>query len=321
MLLVDCLHHLRHTKLIRGALTSGSNSEHTFLRTVRKMKNKITGVVGATGKTGIRVLAQLLQLGYSTRGLSRGVSGNNHRTFDWSDRSTWRLALEGLHSVYVTYFPDLAVPGAEDDIRAFVELAKICKIKHIVLLSGRGEEGAQRAEEVVKLSGLDWNIVRASWFMQNFSESFMHEGLRAGELILPEPKATEPFIDVHDIADVVVAALTKHELRNQLLEITGPELLSFVDCVNTISLVSGREIGFTTLPVDSYLAVARADGLPDDIAWLINELFVNVLDGRNESTTDTVERVLGRPARRFDRYVKAVAGSGVWAEQKRLIES
>lgn len=285
------------------------------------MNNQIIGVVGATGKTGVRVLNQLQKLGYSTRGLSRGVSGNNHCTFDWSDRSTWIAALEGIDSVYVTYFPDLAVPSAEDDIRAFVETAKASEIKHIVLLSGRGEEGAQRAEDVVRSSGLAWNIVRASWFMQNFSESFMHDGLKAGELILPEPKATEPFIDVDDIADVAVAALTRNKLRNQLLEITGPELLSFIDCVETIAHVSGREIGFTTLPVDTYLAAARADGLPDDIAWLINELFVNVLDGRNESTTDTVERVLGKPARRFENYVMSVASTGIWDEEKQLMES
>ena len=168
------------------------------------MKSEIIGVVGATGKTGMRVLNQLEQLGHSTRGLSRGATGGNNCTFDWTDKSTWKAALEGLHSVYVTYFPDLAVPSAEDDIRAFVDLAKACAIKHIVLLSGRGEEGAQRAEEIVVHSGLDWNIVRASWFMQNFSESFMHDGLKAGELVLPEPKATEPFIDVDDIRSGVL---------------------------------------------------------------------------------------------------------------------
>ena len=276
------------------------------------MKNEIIGIVGATGKTGIRVLNQLQHLGYATRGLSRGVSGDNNCTFDWTDRSTWKAALVGLHSVYVTYFPDLAVPSAEDDIRAFVDLAKACEIKHIVLLSGRGEEGAQRAEEVVISSGLEWNIVRASWFMQNFSESFMHDGLKAGELVLPEPRATEPFIDVDDIAEVAVAALTRHELRNQLLEITGPELLSFIDCVKTIAGESGRDIGFTTLPVETYLAAASTDGLPDDIAWLINELFVNVLDGRNESTMDTVERLLGRPPRRFREYVASTVRTGVW---------
>lgn len=285
------------------------------------MKNEIIGVVGATGKTGIRVLNQLQQLGYATRGLSRGVTGDNNCTFDWTDRSTWQAALEGLQSVYVTYFPDLAVPTAEDDIRAFVDSAKACKIKHIVLLSGRGEEGAQRAEEVVISSGLEWNIIRASWFMQNFSESFMHDGLKSGELVLPVPRATEPFIDVDDIAEVAVAALTRHDLRNQLLEITGPELLSFIDCVETIASASGRDIGFTTLPVETYLAAARADGLPDDIAWLINELFVNVLDGRNESVTSTVERVLGRSARRFSSYVQAAAIRGVWEEENHLIES
>lgn len=284
------------------------------------MKNDIIGVVGATGKTGIRVINQLQHLGYATRGLSRSATDDNNCTFDWTDKSTWKAALEGLHSVYVTYFPDLAVPSAEDDIRAFVDLAKACAIKHIVLLSGRGEEGAQRAEEVVIYSGLDWNIVRASWFMQNFSESFMHDGLKAGELVLPEPRATEPFIDVDDIAEVAVAALTRHELRNQLLEITGPELLSFIDCVETIASASDRDIGFTTLPVETYLAAARTDGLPDDIAWLINELFVNVLDGRNESVTDTVEKVLGRPARRFSSYVKAAASEGIWAEEKDLIK-
>ena len=144
----------------------------------------------------------------------------------------------------------------------------------------------------------------------------MHDGLKAGELVLPVPRATEPFIDVDDIAEVAVAALTRHELRNQLLEITGPELLSFIDCVETIATTIGRDIRFTTLPVETYLEAARNDGLPDDIAWLINELFVNVLDGRNESVTDTVEKVLGRPARGFFSYVKAAASKGIWAEEK-----
>jgi uncharacterized protein YbjT (DUF2867 family) len=162
-------------------------------------------------------------------------------------------------------------------------------------------------------SGLTWNVVRASWFMQNFNESFMLEGLQAGELVLPQPHATEPFIDVDDIADVAVAALTRPDFHNQLLEVTGPELMSFDDCVHAIGQASGRDMRFTPVPVDAYLAAAKADGLPDDIAWLINELFVNVLDGRNESVTHTVERVLGRPARSFRDYVEGMAPTGVWS--------
>lgn len=266
-------------------------------------------IVGATGKTGARVLSQLQELGYSTRGLSR----NSEYYFDWQDRASWEKSLQGVSTAYVTYYPDLAIPQAESDIRAFVDLAISLGLKHIVLLSGRGEEGAQRAEDVVKTSGLDWNIVRASWFMQNFSESFMLDGLKAGELVLPEPRAEEPFIDVDDIADVAVAALTRKELRNQLLEITGPELISFNSAVQAIAKASNRNIGFQTAPIEAYLAGAKAEGLPEDIAWLINELFVNVLDGRNENTTDTIESLLGRPARTFQHYVDTTALTGRWA--------
>ncbi len=273
------------------------------------MKNNTIAIVGATGKTGARVLNQLAAQGYVTRGLSR----HTEPVFDWANRDSWHSALEGVHSAYVTYYPDLAIPQAESDIRAFVELAKASGLKHIVLLSGRGEEGAQRAEDVIINSGIAWNIVRASWFMQNFSESFMLDGLKAGQLVLPEPKAKEPFIDVDDIADIAVAALTREDLRNQVLEITGPELLSFDHCVQAIAEASKRPIGFQTAPIDAYLAAAKADGLPEDIAWLINELFVNVLDGRNESTTNTIEKVLGRPARSFQHYVETTLPSGVWS--------
>jgi len=275
-----------------------------------KLSPELYAVFGSSGKTGSRVLNQLIALGYSTRSLSR----QSDIPFDWADRSSWQPALEGVHTAYVTYYPDLAVPQAESDIKHFITIAKQTGLEHIVLLSGRGEEGAQRAENAVKESGIEWNIVRASWFMQNFSESFMLDGINSGMLVLPEPKANEPFIDVDDIADVAVAALTQSHLRNQLLEITGPELLDFEHCVAEIAQATQRNIGFQTAPVDAYLAGAKAEGLPDDLAWLINELFVNVLDGRNESTTSTVERVLGRPARSFKDYVKHTQNSGVWAE-------
>lgn len=272
------------------------------------MTSEVIAVVGATGKTGSRVLAKLGEMGLEARGLSR----SSPIPFDWADRSTWAAALQGVRAAYVTYFPDLAVPAAETDVRAFVAEAKQQGVAHLVLMSGRGEAGARRAEQVLESSGLDWNVVRASWFMQNFSESFMLQGLQAGELVLPRPNAREPFIDVDDLASVAVAALTNPALKNQVLEVTGPELLSFEECVHAIAAASGREIRFTPLPVEAYLDGARAQGMADDMAWLINELFVNILDGRNESTTQTVEEVLGRPARRFRDYVTDVVPTGVW---------
>ncbi len=272
------------------------------------MKTATIGIIGATGKTGGRVKARLEHLGYTPRALSRQAMPG----FDWDKPQDWAAALEGLGSVYVTYQPDLAVPRAEKDIEQLVAVAKEAGIKHMVLLSGRGEEGAQKAEKVVINSGLDWNIVRAGWFMQNFSESFMLDGILARQLVLPEPKAKEPFIDVDDIADVVIAALTRDELQNNEFEITGPEILSFEDCVRIIGKAIGEPIQFQPIPVEDYLSAATAAGMPEDIAWLIRELFTAVLDGTNEWTTNTIEEVLGRPARTFEDYVKSTAESGVW---------
>ena len=273
------------------------------------MKDDVIAVVGATGKTGSRVLKRLKALGYQTRALSR----DSEHPFDWVDRDTWKPALSGVKQAYVTYYPDLAVPQAQKDIQAFVALATSLGVEHLVLLSGRGEEGAQQAEQVLINSALNWNIVRASWFMQNFSESFMLEGLQAGQLVLPEHSAIEPFIDVDDIAEVAVAALTQDALRNQLFEVTGPELLSFSECVSTIAQATQQDIQFLTVPIQAYLEQAQLQGMTKDMAWLINELFVNVLDGRNQSTTQTVQNILNRPAKPFESFVSEVKQTGIWS--------
>ena len=271
-------------------------------------QTSLYGVIGASGKTGRRVQSLLNSLGYNVRGLSR----QSVPSFNWDASDNWEAAFQGITSLYITYQPDLAIPRAEADIRQLIKAAKVAGIQHLVLLSGRGEDGAERAEQEVMRSGLEWNVVRASWFMQNFSESFMLEGVLAREMVLPYAKADEPFIDVADIADVAVAALTNPDLRNQLFEITGAELLSFEHCVALISSAIGEHISYQPIHVDDYIAYAKQHGMSDDVAWLMNELFTNVLDGSNSFTTNTVKNVLGREPKRFKDYVEEVAAVNVW---------
>ncbi len=274
------------------------------------MTNKTIAVIGATGKTGRRVVDALNHLNIVTRPLSRQSSP----AFDWAKPQNWQEALQSVDSIYITYHPDLALPHAKDDIAHLITAAKAQGVKHLVLLSGRGEEGAQLAEQQVIHSGLNWNIVRASWFMQNFSESFMLDGILNGELVLPHPKATEPFIDIDDIAEVAVAALTKPALANQLFEVTGPELLSFAQCIELLSLRLNRPVKLTTIALDDYIAAAQQQpNLPAGFDWLIHELFSEVLDGRNEYTTNTIAEVLGRPATSFQQYLDKNVNTGVWA--------
>ena len=265
-------------------------------------------IIGKNGKTGSRVNQRLQALGYATRPVSRST----YPAFDWENPATWRTAIEGTDTAYVTYQPDLAVPGAAATIKAFVRVASEAGMKHIVLLSGRGEKGAERAEDILKASGLAWNIVRASWFCQNFSESFMREGILAGELVLPAGDTVEPFIDADDIADVAVAALTEPRHRNKLFEVTGPRALTFANCIQEMSEALGRPLKFTTVPIDAYINALHEQGVPEDLQWLLRELFTVVFDGRNCTVMPGVEEALGRPATDFKSYVRKAIESGVW---------
>ena len=272
------------------------------------MKQPPILIIGKNGKTGSRVNRRLRALGYATRAVSRST----RPAFDWENPATWRSAIAGTDTAYVTYQPDLAVPGAEATIKAFVRIAAEAGLKHIVLLSGRGEKGAERAEEILKASGLAWNIVRASWFCQNFSESFMLEGILAGELVLPAGDTIEPFIDADDIADVVVAALTEPRHRNKLFEVTGPRALTFAQCTQEMSEALGRPLKFTTVPIDAYISALREQGVSEDLQWLLRELFTVVFDGRNCHVMPGVEEALGRPATDFRTWVQKTLESGVW---------
>ncbi len=272
------------------------------------MKTTPILIIGKNGKTGARVNQRLQNLGYATRAVSRSTTPS----FDWNNPQNWSSVLDGVKSAYVTYQPDLAVPQAEAAINEFVSVATKSGLQHIVLLSGRGEEGAERAEMILQSSGINWNIVRCSWFAQNFSESFMLQGIVDGELVLPANNTVEPFIDADDIADVVVATLTQTAAQNMLYELTGPRALNFADCVDEISQALQRPLKFTPVPIDAYIDVLKQQGVPEDMQWLLRELFTVVLDGRNSQVKDGVEQALGRPATDFKTYIQKAIESGVW---------
>ena len=265
-------------------------------------------IIGANGKTGSRVAARLQAAGIETLGVSRSTTP----AFDWADPSNWAAVLQGMTGAYLTYHPDLSVPEAEGHIRTFCTVAREVGLEHVVLLSGRGEEGAARAEQVLRGSGLAWNVVQASWFAQNFSENFMLDSVLAGELVVPAGTSPEPFIDIDDIADVAVAAFLEPGLQNRLFEVTGPEAMSFAECVREISAAAGYPVDLVELPLEDYIQALRDQDVPDYLVELLRELFSDLFDGRNAYTADGVREALGRPATEFAQYARKTAGTGVW---------
>ena len=264
-------------------------------------------VIGGTGKTGRRVVDRLTERKIPVRVGSR--SGTPR--FDWGDRETWAPAFAGVRAAYVTFYPDLAVPGSPALIGDLARVAVGAGVTHLVLLSGRGEEEAQASEAAfaaaVDGTGTAWTVVRASWFMQNFSEAFMAEGVRAGTLVLPAGAVPEPFVDCDDIADVVVAALTGEAPSGRIYEVTGPRALTFAEAAQEIAKAIGRDVTFVPVPLGAFADEMRGYGVPDEEIELLRYLFGEVLDGRNVDTTTGVREALGREPRDFAEYARTAA--------------
>jgi uncharacterized protein YbjT (DUF2867 family) len=272
-----------------------------------------TLVLGGTGKTGRRVADRL-------RGLGRPVRIGSRRAdppFDWDDRSTWPAVLRDVASAYVSYYPDLTFPGAVDAVGELARMAAGSGVERIVLLSGRGEEEARRAEEAVRDAATGWTIIRASWFAQNFSEHFLLQSVLDGVIALPAGDVAEPFVDVDDIADVAAAALTDDGHSGQIYEVTGPRLLRFADVAAELTRATGRDVQYVAVTPAEYVAAAAAQGVPAEEVGPLAELFARVLDGRNAHLGDGVERALGRPPRDFADYARAAAATGVWDNEAR----
>jgi uncharacterized protein YbjT (DUF2867 family) len=265
-------------------------------------------VLGSTGKTGRRIAERLAAHDLPVRHGSRTATP----PFDWDSPFTWAPALEGVSAVYICYYPDLSVAGATNAIQSFTDLAVRSGVRRLVLLSGRGEPEAQRCEDIVRRSGVEWTLLRASWFAQNFSEAHFLDPIREGELALPVANIGEPFVDADDIADIAVAALAQVGHAGQLYELTGPRLWTFAEAVAHIAQACGRPIRFTSIPMADYAAALHDAQLPAQLVDLIRYLFTEVLDGRNACVKDGVFRALGRAPRDFSDYVRDTAATGIW---------
>lgn len=266
-------------------------------------------VIGGTGKTGRRVVEQLKKKGIEPRIGSRNASPS----FDWDNKDTWVSSLEGVEKMYVTYYPDLAVPGAKEAVESLTYLAKELGVKKMVLLSGKGETEAEACENIVINSGIDHTIVRASWFNQNWSESFFLDSIISGEVALPMADVLIPFVDANDIAEVAAKVLLDDSYNGEIIEVTGPELITFREIVNIIAKTSNKKLNFYDITLKQYIDGMRQMEVPNNVVWLIEYLFLHVLTNpKNQLIVHDVEKILGRKAKSFLQYAEETAKTGVW---------
>ncbi|MEU6129263.1 NAD(P)H-binding protein [Saccharopolyspora sp. NPDC047091] len=271
-----------------------------------------TLVLGATGKTGRRIVPRLRLRGVPVRAASRSSATR----FDWHDPAGWDAVLRGVDAVY------LVAPREPGPAHDFVARAAAAGVRRLVLLSGRGADrwgesdfgrDMRSAEDAVRGSALEWTVLRASNFAQNFDEEVFLPALLAGELALPAGPVPEPFIDVEDVADAATAVLTepgRHAGRTY--ELSGPRAITFGEVVDLISRATGRSITYRRTAPAAYEAALIAEGVPAADAHDVVAMFELMADGLIAETTGELAALLGRAPRTFEDYVVRAAAAGAW---------
>ncbi|CAM5348330.1 NmrA family NAD(P)-binding protein [Streptomyces pilosus] len=273
----------------------------------KRTKDTTLVVTGASGRTGSRVARAAEAAGTTVRAASRATG------FDWTDRSTWERALRGADAAYLAHPVDVGAPGTAEAVGELARMAVGLGVRRLVLLSARGEDRALPTEEALRASGAEWTVVRAAWFAQNFSEGPLADELRRGELVFPAGEVAEPFVDVRDIAEVVVAAVRDGErYAGRTLTVTGPRLLTWREAVAEIAAATGRTLTYRPVPAHDYGEALVGFGVPAEEAAFLTGLFGTLLDGRNAHLEDGVRQVLGREPRDFSAFVAEEAAAGVW---------
>ena len=274
-------------------------------------------VLGATGKTGRRLVPRLRAAGATVRAAARG----GEVKFDWTEPATWPDALAGAGALY------LIAPDDPTPLAAFVEQVVEAGVRRVVLLSGRGMDatgngvpdvtrvfpGMAAAERLVRGSGLAWTIIRPNNFAQNFDEDLWQAPLRAGRLALPIGDVPEPFIDAEDVADVAAALLTRDGHEGRSYELSGPRGLTYPAATGIIARAAGRAIEYVELTPRQYRDELLAQGYPPPAVHALDGMFAAHRAGLLADPADGVRQVLGRDPVDFEEYVGRAARSGAWS--------
>lgn len=272
-------------------------------------------VTGARGNVGSRVLNRLHAAGHALRASSRKPSdlsvpkGVETVTLDLNDAGTFAPALAGVTKVFLYAEPE----GIKDLLKA----AEAAGVEHIVLLSSNTVVLPDAMDDPLALhhslvekalvdSGLSYTILRPGAFAGNaLGWSYPIQGNQPIEQAYPEAQVATVHED--DIADVAVVALTEGSLAGQAVTLTGPESLTFREQLSIIAELLGRDIPVRELSREE-AAEKMGKFVPAPILTSLLNQWKSAV-GKPADTSETAERITGKPARTFRLWVEENLGA------------
>jgi uncharacterized protein YbjT (DUF2867 family) len=277
-------------------------------------------ITGATGTVGSEVVKRLSAHGVQVRAVTRdprkaGAHRLPHVQFvpgDFEDVDSMRRACAGVDQAFLL---TNSTERAEQQQIAFTRVAQQSGVRHIVKLSqlhadANAPERFLRyhgvVEAAIQASGLTFTFLRPNLYMQgllNFRQSIQQQSAffaAAGD-------ARISAVDVRDLADVAVAALTTAQHNNKVYALTGPDALTFAEMAHQLSRAVGRTITFVDMPPESMRAALADLGFPAWQADGLLEEFAMYRRGEAAGVEPGVREALGQPPRAFDAFARDYA--------------
>ena len=275
-----------------------------------------TLVIGATGKVGREVVAQLVARGEHVRAATRNPAAANLPKnasavqFCLDREDDLRNALAGADRLFMLAPEDCLEPDRA--VARIVEKGKAAGIGTMVLMTAMGVEYSDnpfsRAERIVSESGLRHTFIRPNWFMQNFSIGSLAQSIRhTGHIYLPAADAKVSFVDTRDIGAVAAASLTEGRHAGKGYTVTGGRAMTHTEVAEIISKVSGKPVTYTSISDDELRAHLSESGMPEPALEAYITLFQPMREGAYEAVSADVSTVLDRPPIAFEQHAQEFA--------------
>lgn len=273
------------------------------------MKTDQILVLGASANIGAGIAESLRKQGYKVRTTtSRPVkTGESDKVqLNLVTGEGLKQAFEGVDRAF--FLSPSGIADMHKVLSPLIQEAKRRGLKKVVMMTAFGanefDTPFRRAEIELEKSGLNYNIIRPNWFMQNFN-SFWIEGIKQhNKILLPTGEAKGAFIDTRDIIEVAAKLLTTDNLNNKDYDLTGPESMDHHKVAQAITEAAGRKITYEEIPAETLHHALLAAGLPADYSQVLMTILAGFKAGSADRVTENVELILGRKPRTVQAYAQ-----------------
>jgi uncharacterized protein YbjT (DUF2867 family) len=270
-------------------------------------------VVSVNSKVGAEAAAELVRRGRAVRGGVRSLpkapsQGVEPVIADLDKPETLGPALDGIETAILSTSAGLEQPQQHANFLAAARLAGLRRIVRISVVGADPDSTNEllamngRTDRAFAESGIATTVLHPQSFMQNFLGQI--SAMRSmGKLFTCSGDARIPFVDARDIGRSAASCAMQPGSAGRTYEITGPEGLRYGEVAQKFAKALGTPVEFVNIPEDAAADGMIASGMPPWIARSLAAIGSAYARGQYTEVSDDVERLTGREAISFDRFL------------------